>query len=145
MDKKFYINIKGKKQPVTEEIYKVSRKYSNQLSYAERIKKAEKITIDKHGKISIEPSKEVSLERLLEIDIDFSDTRSPSVEDLIEVKLMLEHALGCLHPKDRALIELHYYKGYSKPEIAKLLGISLVAVHKKIDRILYQLNELLSN
>lgn len=43
-------------------------------------------------------------------------------------------ALTTLSPKDRALIHLYYYEGYSQEEIAKTLGITRTAVQTRMSR-----------
>lgn len=43
-------------------------------------------------------------------------------------------ALTMLPPKDRALIHLYYYEGYSQEEIAKTLGITRTAVQTRMSR-----------
>lgn len=42
--------------------------------------------------------------------------------------------LLALSPKDRALIHLYYYEGYSQEEIAKILSISRTAVQSRMQR-----------
>ena len=42
--------------------------------------------------------------------------------------------LLALSPKDRALIHLYYYEGYSQEEIAKILGITRTAVQTRMQR-----------
>ena len=52
---------------------------------------------------------------------------SPEEQDLWQQLLNLS-------PKDRALIHLYYYEGYSQEEIAKILGITRTAVQTRMQR-----------
>ena len=52
---------------------------------------------------------------------------SPEEQDLWQQLLTLA-------PKDRALIHLYYYEGYSQEEIAKILGITRTAVQTRMQR-----------
>lgn len=52
---------------------------------------------------------------------------SPEEEDFWQQLLNLS-------PKDRALIHLYYYEGYSQEEIAKILGITRTAVQTRMQR-----------
>lgn len=43
-----------------------------------------------------------------------------------------DRMLSCLTGRQKAVVELYYFKGFSQPEIADLLGISIPVVCKKI-------------
>ena len=49
-------------------------------------------------------------------------------------ELDLWQQLLTLSPKDRALIHLYYYEGYSQEEIAKILSISRTSVQSRMQR-----------
>jgi len=51
-----------------------------------------------------------------------------------EAQKELWSMLLSLPPKDRALIHLYYYEGYSQEEIAGILGISRTAVQTRMQR-----------
>ena len=144
MKRKYYIVIGSKKHEVNREIHKVYQKYEKQLKYSEYNRKTEKIEIDSSGKIKIKPSKEDSLERLLNLNTQIPDTRNSSVQDLIEMKIMLDYALNCLPESDKTLIDKLYFQGYSVSELAKIMNVSVVAIYKRRDKILYNLNKILS-
>lgn len=58
----------------------------------------------------------------------------PIDEDIVfteEAQKELWSMLLSLPPKDRALIHLYYYEGYSQEEIAGILGISCTAVQTR--------------
>lgn len=52
---------------------------------------------------------------------------SPEEQDLWQQLLILS-------PKDRALIHLYYYEGYSQEEIGQILGITRTAVQTRMQR-----------
>ena len=145
MDKKFYINIKGGKHAVSPEVYKAHRKFNNQLWYLGYTKKSEKITINEDGKITIEVCPEDSLEHLTAGTREFPDANSLSVENYIEMKLMLEFALNCLPTNEKKLIDLRFFQGYSVIELSKILKMPIRTLHKRISDILSKLNEILSD
>jgi DNA-directed RNA polymerase specialized sigma subunit len=135
--------VNGKKCSVSKDVYKTHRKFNNKLRYSEYTKKAEKVSIDENGKITVELSAEESVEHLSDINRQLPDNQ-PSVESLIETKMMIDYALSFLPPKDKMFIDLHYYKGCSMAEMAKIRQTSLRNIYKIRDRILCTLNEILS-
>lgn len=52
--------------------------------------------------------------------------------DRVEAKTLLERALLRLSPKVRAAVVLHYYHGYTRDEVAKILGIPSGTVASRI-------------
>jgi DNA-directed RNA polymerase specialized sigma24 family protein len=145
LKKEFYTIIKGEKHAVSQEVYKAYQKFENKIKYSEHQKNADRIIIDEaKGKITFIKSPEMSFERLLECDVQFPDSRKTDIEDLIEMKMLLDDALDYLPPADRKFIDLHYYKGYRISELANIRQTSLRNMYKTRDRILCTLNELLS-
>lgn len=73
--------------------------------------------------------------RVVELVIQEVDvpTREDAASDLADRDLV-ERALVRLGPEDRALVVLHYYLGYSVPEAATSLGISLSAAKARLHR-----------
>jgi RNA polymerase sigma-70 factor (ECF subfamily) len=50
----------------------------------------------------------------------------------VEAKTLLERALARLSPKVRAAVVLHYFHGYTRDEVAKILGIPSGTVASRI-------------
>lgn len=76
------------------------------------------------------------------------EDHSLSVEDIVEMKVMVEKLQNCLHelsPEEWQLIEAIYYQGLTEKEIALKEGISQVAVHKRKHKILDKLKKILEN
>jgi len=139
-----YIKINGVKHTVSREVYKTHRHFDNQLKYSEFNRKIEKVTVDESGRVTVEPSTEDSLERLCEIDKQFPDERGLSVEAYIELKTMLEDAIGQLNKDEQKFIEMHYFQGYSITAMSEMLEFSVVKTYRKRNEILAKLHKLLS-
>jgi DNA-directed RNA polymerase specialized sigma24 family protein len=143
-EKKHFIIIDGVRYEVSREVYKAHRKYNNHLKYSEYMRKTEKVKIDENGKITINASAEDSVERLEESNKQFPDAGQPSIQDYIEMKIMLDFALKRLPEDERRFIELHYFKGFGINELSTIFNVPIRALYKKRDKILCKLNEYLS-
>jgi RNA polymerase sigma-70 factor (ECF subfamily) len=71
------------------------------------------------------------------IEVEISPIHEPAGSD--ETRAMadrdlVERALARLDPEHRALVVLHYYLGYSLPDAATSLGISLPAAKSRLHR-----------
>lgn len=72
------------------------------------------------------------------------DVPTPSPDNGIETHLSLLTALEQLEEKDRLLIELRYFNGFTQTQTAKQLGISQVQVSRKEKKILQLLRHHIS-
>lgn len=70
-------------------------------------------------------------------------TAEPSYTDDRDVGLSLTAAIAALPPKLRETVILYYYRELPQKDIARLLGVSLSAVAKRLERARAQLKELL--
>ena len=132
--------IAGQFIEVTEEIYQVYMQGDRKMRYFETDLKIERTILDESGRIQqIIPSREDSLDRLVEDNArQFEDTRE-SVEDAVLRKLAeddLRRALTKLTDEEYALVYALFYEGRTERDYAKELGVSQVAVHKRKQRIL---------
>ncbi|WP_462413677.1 sigma-70 family RNA polymerase sigma factor [Neobacillus sp. Marseille-QA0830] len=59
-------------------------------------------------------------------------TKAQSVEDQAVNNLMVKMYLDYVNEKQRKVIYLHYFKGYSKTEISQIIGCSQAMVHKHL-------------
>lgn len=148
MDKdKRKIWIAGQFIEVTEEIYQVYMQGDRKMRYFETDLKIERTILDESGRIQqIIPSREDSLDRLVEDNArQFEDTRE-SVEDAVLRKMAeddLRRALTKLTDEEYALVYALFYEGRTERDYAKELGVSQVAVHKRKQRILKKLKGIL--
>lgn len=139
--------IAGQFIEVTEEIYQVYMQGNRKMRYLETDLKIERTILDESGRIQqIIPSREDSLDRLVEDNArQFEDTRE-SVEDAVLRKLAeddLRRALTKLTDEEYALVYALFYEGRTERDYAKELGVSQVAVHKRKQRILKKLKGIL--
>ena len=139
--------IAGQFIEVTEKIYQVYMQGDRKMRYFETDLKIERTILDESGRIQqIIPSREDSLDRLVEDNArQFEDTRE-SVEDAVLRKLAeddLRRALTKLTDEEYALVYALFYEGRTERDYAKELGVSQVAVHKRKQRILKKLKEIL--
>lgn len=139
--------IAGQFIEVTEEIYQVYMQGDRKMRYLETDLKIERTILDESGRIQqIIPSREDSLDRLVEDNArQFEDTRE-SVEDAVLRKLAeddLRRALTKLTDEEYALVCALFYEGRTERDYAKELGVSQVAVHKRKQRILKKLKGIL--
>jgi RNA polymerase sigma-70 factor (ECF subfamily) len=58
----------------------------------------------------------------------------PSVEDLAEMRILIQQALSFLSPKDAACLQLHYGDGFTYEQIGKIVNITPGAVRKRVSR-----------
>ena len=88
------------------------------------------------------PSREDSLDRLMEENARQFAANSESVEDVVCRKLMadkLHTALMQLTKEERDLIYALFFDEKTESEVAKSLGVSQQAIHKRKNRILKKL------
>lgn len=142
-EKQYYIYINGVPCEVSEEIYKYITKSDRKIKYAEEDRKQERYFIDSvNERISVKPSREDSLDRLMELGMDFPD-KTIDIYESVTQKIMLEQALSKLDDEERNLIIQLFYFDRTEREVAAEIGVSQVYVHKLKEKILCKLYELL--
>ena len=135
MAKEYYLYVKGKAVPVSEEVYKAYWKITEHEKYL--IKKDWK-----HNVISFSA---------LDHDGHFVDNiidERIDLEKIVEVKMQIEElnkALATLTKKERKLIEAIFYKEESLRSIGKKEKVSYQAIGKRRDKILEKLRKLLED
>ncbi|MDL2273625.1 sigma-70 family RNA polymerase sigma factor [Oscillospiraceae bacterium OttesenSCG-928-G22] len=142
----YYIKIKSEMIPVSVEVYQCVTRSRRQLRYITHDLKSEQIIIDK-GNVTILPSREYSYDLLLERDVDIKD-EGVSVEELAIQAIMisdLRDSINRLTAEERELIQKVFFDNQSEREIAKSLGITQPAVHKRVAAIIDKLKRLLKN
>ncbi|WP_051188642.1 sigma-70 family RNA polymerase sigma factor [Proteocatella sphenisci] len=131
---------------VSEEIYKEYYKMLRHEKYLEVDIKLGSSFVDlETGKVKYRPSKEDSIERLLDKGKDFAD---PScIEDMVvarEMTLILTEAVKSLDDREKDLVDKLFYKNMTIRDFARKEGISHVAVIKRKNRILLKLRKFFS-
>lgn len=145
-DKK-QIWVNGQFVEVTEEVYAAYTQGDRKIRYFETDLKVERTVLNKNGTIKqVIPSREDSLDRLMDDNAkQFSDEQE-SVEEIIFHKITVEAlyaALAELSAEDYRLITSLYFQGRTIRDCAAELGVYPNAVHKRKIRILKKLKEIL--
>lgn len=130
----------------SEEVIELLRQTERKMQYQEYDLKTEKYEINqKEETIICIPSREDSLERLLELDCQFMKEQ-PSVEDEVIRNIMYEklhNAMQILNREERELIIQSYFQEQSEREIALQMGLSQKAVNKRKHMILMKLQKII--
>lgn len=143
--RKLWIN--GQFIEVSEEVYQVYMQGDRKMRYFEADLKTERTILAEDGTVQrVIPSREDSLNRLMDDNArQFSDD-SESVEDAVFRRLAedeLHRALEKLTDEEYALVCALFFEGKTEKDCAKEMGVSQAAVHKKKQRILKKLKEIL--
>jgi RNA polymerase sigma factor (sigma-70 family) len=129
MSKERYVWVNGKKEPVSEDIYRAV------MRSVWRKKKQDKIRMEK----------ERSLDEYIEAGYGFSSGQD-SVEDIVADKLLLTElmaALTELGDDERFLIDEFFYQDKTEREVAEEIGIPRnTAVYRK-NKVLEKLKKIL--
>lgn len=137
------IRINGKSVEVTDEVYKVYTKYDRKMRYFEKDLKQERLAYDELGNIIKRvPSREDSLDRLLDESFMQFEDISENVEDTVLNKISTENlhkALDKLTDNEYDLIISLYFQNFTEREYAKRQGVYPNAIHNRKVRILGKL------
>ena len=136
MDKKeYYLYVKGKAVPVSEEVYKAYWKITEHEKYLQR----------KDWKHNVIPFS------ALDHDGHFVETITDEridLEKIVEVKMQIEElhkALATLTKEERELIEAIFYREESLRSISRKEKVTHQAISGLRDRILEKLRKILEN
>ena len=129
--------VRGQFVEVTDEVYTAYMRGDRKMRYFEADLKSERPVYGSNGEIKqVLPSREDSLDRLMEENARQFAAAAESVEDVVIRKL----AVDKLHTKEeRDFICALFFDEKTESEVAKGLGVSQQAVHKRKSRILKKL------
>lgn len=139
-----FIKIDSELVPVTEEVYQAYYKMGRRARYLEKDVKVGRIEVE-GDKVTFINSKEDSLQRLMELGVDFEDEQL--VEEIVCDKaelMILQKAMAELDRKEQELIEAIYFQNQTTREIAKQENISQPAIVKRHKKILAKLKKYFS-
>ncbi|MGX7070337.1 sigma factor-like helix-turn-helix DNA-binding protein [Gemella bergeri] len=135
MDKEYYLYVKGKAVPVSEEIYKAYWKITEHEKYIYRKDREHCVlpfsSFDYDGHF---------VDNIIDEKID--------LEKFIEVKMQIEElhrALNTLTKEERELMEAIFYNEESLRAIGKKEKVSHQAIGQRRDKILEKLKEILKD
>ncbi|MCM1166493.1 MAG: sigma-70 family RNA polymerase sigma factor [Lachnospiraceae bacterium] len=141
MSKKYIIK-NGKTVEVSDEVYKILRKWDRRIKYVEHDLKETQYIIDRKKETVREiPSREDSLDRLTALGFDFAD-RSADFRESVAEKIMLDQALEKLSDEERYLITQLFYFGRNERELAAELNVTRRTINNRKRKILSKLREL---
>lgn len=130
MDKEYFIELNGRQIPVGKEVYDAFKR----PAWKER----------KRSQVRAE--KELSLEAFADAGFEIPSGEA-LVDEIVEDKLlldMLSKALSELTEDERFLINELFFNDKSEREIAREIGVSQPAIHKRRNRILEKLKKLMT-
>ena len=137
--------VRGQLIEVTDEVYAAYMKGDRKMRYFEKDLKCERLIYGSNGEIKqVIPSREDSLDRLMEENARQFAANAESVEDVVFRKLTLDKlhtALLQLPKEERALIYALFFDGKTESEVAKHLGVARQAIQKRKNRILKKLKK----
>lgn len=145
-EKIYRISIRGELVEVNRELYLYFYRSRRRIDYYEHDIKTEVTIRNENGEITgYVPSKEDSLDRIIESGTDFCDG-SESIEDLVTRKLMAEKLKRCLlllEPDERRLIDELFFNGKSERQLSAHTGIHNMTIHSRKRKILAKLRKLM--
>lgn len=130
----------------SEEVIAVLRQSERKMQYQEYDLKTEKFAVNKDKqKVFFIPSREDSLERLVEAEVQFRDENTNVEEAAITVAMIkrLRERLKLLDAEEYELITALFYEGKSEREYAEQCGISRTTLQYRKYRILEKLKNIL--
>lgn len=132
----------------SEEVIAVLRQSERRLQYLEYDLKVERFVLDETKQVAFFiPSREDSLERLIDADVQFVDEET-NVEDMAIKTVMseqLKESLGLLSADELKMIQALFYQGLTEREYAKTIGIPQKTINDRKQRVLCKLKKLLEN
>lgn len=130
MDKEYFIELNGRQIPVSKEVYYAFKR----PAWRERKRR------------QVRAEKELSLEVFADAGFEIPSGQA-LVDEIVEDKLlldMLSKALSELTEEERVLIDELFFNDKSEREIAREIGVSQPAIHKRRNRILEKLKKLMT-
>ena len=139
--------VRGQYVEVTDEVYAAYMQSDRKMRYFENDLKTERFVLGKEGQVvQIIPSREGSLDRLMDENAQQFSGGEESVENIVLHKLevdKLHTALAMLTSEEQALIQALFFEEHTESELAVKLGISQPAVYKRKMKILKKLKSFL--
>ena len=146
VDKK-RIWLRGQFVEVTDEVYRAYMQGDRKIRYFENDLKTERFVLGKEGQVvQIIPSREDSLDRLMDENAQQFSDRRESVESVVFRKMetdRLHTALFMLTPEEQALIQALFFEEKTERQYADELGVYRNAVHVRKMKVLKKLKKIL--
>ena len=143
-EKKFYLQIDDCFVGVTEEVYREYKRAEDKEQYfMKRLKKGRFVISEEDKAVSYIPSREVSLEQLLERDWNFPDKGEAVDDKAVRICLLekLEEALYSLSSEELALVMELFYLEKSERGASATLHMARSTLRRRKTRILKKLKK----
>lgn len=130
----------------SEEVIAVLRTTERKMQYQEFDLKTERTLVDQESQtVTVIPSREDSLERLREQNVQFKEKADSAEEQAIKniQTQQLHRALSLLSEDERLLIKQIFFEERTERELALEYGLSQKGINKRRQRILERLRELI--
>lgn len=139
--------VRGQYVEVTDEVYAAYMQSDRKMRYFENDLKTERFVLGKEGQVvQIIPSREDSLERLMDENAQQFPGDEESVENTVLHKLEMDKlhtAIAMLTPEEQALIHALFFEEKTERQYAEELGVYRNAVHVRKIRVLKKLKKIL--
>ena len=139
--------LRGQFIEVTDEVYRAYMQGDRKIRYFENDLKTERFVLGKEGQVvQIIPSREDSLDRLMDENAQQFSDRQESVESVVFRKMetdRLHTALSMLTPEEQALIQALFFEEKTERQYADELGVYRNAVHVRKMKVLKKLKKIL--
>jgi RNA polymerase sigma factor (sigma-70 family) len=144
--KKLYVE--GQSVEVSDEVFVVYTQGGRKMRYMEQDLKTEKIIIDPIKRVTkVIPSREDSLERLIDENKQELADEQDSIEKIVEQKILFEQISICLEylkPEEKELIDLLFFSEVSERKLAELTGIPRKTISYRKEKILAKLRNIMN-
>jgi len=141
-------NYKAMYPNVSDEVISVLRRSERKQQYHEYDLKSEKFVVDQEKqKVIFIPSREDSLERLVDADVQFEDENISVEEEAIKNVMIqkLRESLTLLNAADLEMILALFFEGKTETEYALETGILQQTINYRKQVVLKKLKKLLEN
>ncbi len=142
-NKEYYLYINGQRVSVSADVYHAYWHYTEKEKYFMNKLKQEKFFCDQEQSMAkFIPSREDSLDRLLEMETQFADTASEIPDEAIdkaEILRKLPAALATLTEEELMLIQELFYLERTEREVSKAHNMAKTTLHREKERILAKL------
>lgn len=144
MSKQYFYYVNGEPVEVSQEVYGELIQSDNKMRYFEYDLKTEK-ALRKNGYEKVRPSREDSLDRLINEGFQFSDSSQDTEEAALHriTLALLIRSLSMLSAEEHELIKALFFDEYSEREWSARSGIPQKTINDRKRRILAKLKKLL--
>lgn len=136
-DNRYFIPVQGMLLEVSENEYKAFYRDLERKRYLHKLdRKFDLISIDTVHGLNVNATDYYVADKIID------------VVDIVTKKVMVEKLYQCLaslNAYEQSLIENIYFNGMTEREIAKVQGVSQVAIHKRKHRILEKMKKYMEN